>query len=821
MMGLIALVLLGGLAWTPESQPRPEELATAQRWASAQFAGEQVAVPLPAGITVIANHDPVQRNARNGRPLRLGDQQYARGFYCHAPSRLIVRLPSAGETFEAMAGVDLNEHTGAGCGSVVFTVRVGEQEALRSDVMKVTTPAAVVKVDLAGATEFILEVGDAGDGISCDQADWADARVTLTDGRVLWLGELDVNSTPEHVPAEPLFSFVYDGRPSSDLLKTWPVERTSRPLGDHRTQFTETWTDPESGLVVRRVGVAYDDFPTIEWTVDFKNAGATDTPILAQIQAADLRLARGGDGEFVLHHNVGSPCTAGDYQPLQTALSPSTQKTIKADGGRPTNSDLPYFNLAWGGGGLIVVLGWPGQWAATFTRDEGTGLHIIGGQELTHFKLLPGEEVRTPLVVLQFWRGDRAHAQNVWRRWMIAHNVPRPGGKLPPPHMAACSSHQFGEMVNANEENQKLFVDRYVEEKLGLDYWWMDAGWYPNKTGWPNTGTWEVDPQRFPRGLRAISDHARAKGIRSIVWFEPERVTAGTWLAETHPEWILGGTLLNLGNPAARQWLTDHVDGLLQSQGIDLYRQDFNMAPLDFWRHNDAPDRQGITEIKHVTGYLAYWDELRRRHPDLLIDSCASGGRRNDLETLRRAVPLLRSDYILEPVGQQNHTHGIAQWIPLYGTGYNQFDAYSVRSCLCPYNNMCYDMRRNDLDFAAVRRLVTQWREKIAPHYTGDFYPLTTYSPANDVWMAWQFDSPETGSGVVQAFRRAESIYEAARLRLCGLNPDATYRLTDLDRADVGLELSGLELMETGLLVDLRTQPGSAVWAYERIGSVQ
>jgi alpha-galactosidase len=168
-------------------------------------------------------------------------------------------------------------------------------------------------------------------------------------------------------------------------------------------------------------------------------------------------------------------------------------------------------------------------------------LHVVGGQELTHFKLLPGEEVRTPLVVLQFWRGARAHAQNVWRRWMIAHNVPRPGGKLPPPHMAACSSHQFGEMINANEENQKLFVDRYVAEQLGLDYWWMDAGWYPNKTGWPNTGTWEVEPRRFPNGLRAISDHARGKGIRTIVWFEPERVTAGTWLAEAHPEWILGG----------------------------------------------------------------------------------------------------------------------------------------------------------------------------------------------------------------------------------------------------------------------------------------
>ena len=104
------------------------------------------------------------------------------------------------------------------------------------------------------------------------------------------------------------------------------------------------------------------------------------------------------------------------------------------------------------------------------------------------------------------------------------------------------------------------------------------------------------------------------------MWFEPERVTAGSWLWENHPEWLLGkeggNKLLYLGNPDARKWLTDHVDHLLTEQGIDLYRQDFNFDPLDIWRANDAPDRQGITEIRHVTGYLAYWDELRRRHPE-------------------------------------------------------------------------------------------------------------------------------------------------------------------------------------------------------------
>ena len=67
---------------------------------------------------------------------------------------------------------------------------------------------------------------------------------------------------------------------------------------------------------------------------------------------------------------------------------------------------MSYFNLERNkNDGLIVVVGWPGQWAADFIRDADRGLQVRAGQELTHFKLHPGEEVRSPLSVLQFWKG--------------------------------------------------------------------------------------------------------------------------------------------------------------------------------------------------------------------------------------------------------------------------------------------------------------------------------------------------------------------------------------------------------------------------------
>ena len=248
--------------------------------------------------------------------------------------------------------------------------------------------------------------------------------------------------------------------------------------------------------------------------------------------------------------------------------------------------------------------------------------------------------MRTPLVALVFWQGDWLAAQNLWRRWMIAHNLPRPGGQAAA--RRCCSATAVALTVedgNANEENQKLFIDRYIAEARA-DRLLVDGRRLVSlRRRVAQTGTWEPDRSAFPGGLRAISDHARAKGVKTLVWFEPERVASGTWLARTIPSGCWGGTLLNLGNAEARQWLTDHVDRVLREQGIDLYRQDFNMDPLGIWRRNDAPDRQGMTENLHVQGYLAYWDDCAGGIPNLIIDSCASGGRRNDLETMRRAVP--------------------------------------------------------------------------------------------------------------------------------------------------------------------------------------
>jgi hypothetical protein len=102
---------------------------------------------------------------------------------------------------------------------------------------------------------------------------------------------------------------------------------------------------------------------------------------------------------------------------------------------------------------------------------------------------------------------------------------------------------------------------------------------------------------------KAVSDYQYKKRIRAIPWFEPERVTPNTWLPQNHPEWIFGGKdsdLIDFGNPDAWKWFVERVGSLLNSEDIDIYRQDFNMGPLSHWRANDEPEKgEGVVQAFH------------------------------------------------------------------------------------------------------------------------------------------------------------------------------------------------------------------------------
>ncbi len=337
--------------------PQPDEFSLRNEWMNPLFGRtEQVARPHLEILYEDVSDGVSRGRSWRGTPYQLGGKTYTNGLGFNSTKHLLVVLGQPAERFVADVGLENNDDTQRGAatghGSVTFHVLVDSTEVYASPVLRLKDGACAINVPLNGARQFEIRVKDGGDGRSWDQALWAGAVVKLQDGTSVTLQDLPLGETaPKLSLTMPPFSFLYDGKPSAEVLKSWQARHDTQKLDSHRTEHTLVYTDPASSLEVRCVLVEYHDFPTVEWTLYFKNTGSTDTPILEKIQALDIELTAAAMGEFLLHHNVGSPANGNDYGPLETALGRGATKRLGGAGGRPTNADWSYFNLEWSGEG--------------------------------------------------------------------------------------------------------------------------------------------------------------------------------------------------------------------------------------------------------------------------------------------------------------------------------------------------------------------------------------------------------------------------------------------------------------------------------------
>jgi alpha-galactosidase len=162
--------------------------------------------------------------------------------------------------------------------------------------------------------------------------------------------------------------------------------------------------------------------------------------------------------------------------------------------------------------------------------------------------------------------------------------------------------------------------------------------------------------------------------------------------------------------------------------------------------------------------------------------------------------------------GNQAQTYGLSSWLPFQGTGVYLYDTYSYRSFYLPLFGMGGLTPENK---ASQQKAYAECRRIAPAMLLGDYYPLSEHSRQLDRWIAWQFDRPENGEGVVQAFRRSQCQEASVRYRLRGLEPDAIYTLVDFD-APATTEMSGRELMESGLPVVIQDRPGASIITYQK-----
>ncbi len=574
-----------------------------------------------------------------------------------------------------------------------------------------------------------------------------------------------------------------------------------------------------------------------EWTVRFENRGQQDTEVIS-------------DAETVLNFPGKHPTLKGilgdhgnNYRPY--ALDVVAQKrTFESNSGRATHVCFPYFNLECGDGGVLLAIGWAGTWRADFRWDAAHGATEYRARSVNRLKTLlrPGETIRTALFVRAPYRErNEDYAANFWRRWFIARNLPKANakGEGVVPFSTCCIAGDTGRpnsdgSISEDWTTWRPSMAKMIAEDAKPDFRWFDAGWYvapdgssPVKDWWGTVGTWTLDPVKWPGDtFRQSTDFARANGMRTIMWFEPERVTDPESLAEKwgyDPCWAIrlpGVKAIsnNIGNPACYRWTRDRILRTLRENRVEMYREDNNSDQALLWRHLDileGGDRSGITECRFIDAHYRLWDEIIACTLSYggcgFVDSCASGGGRNDLESLRRGIPLLRSDADRTTTALRlSMTAAFNRWVPVCGANNREkpdqlsptgkLDPYVWRASYLPVLNVDSQFVQDpDQDFNMLRWGLREWK-RVSPYLLKDFYVLTPWHTEQDVYgfTAFAFWDPGAGEGVLLAFRQEKCMEEELQITLPFAEERNRIALKDEDTGEE-LEKEGIKAKAEGL----------------------
>ena len=629
-----------------------------------------------------------------------------------------------------------------------------------------------------------------------------------------------------------------------------PVSVTRRI--DSSTLFSVITGRTPEGLALRAECTEYIDSPVTEWVMYITNENSVNSAVIsdwavtATLPCKPGTKDSGGNELPALRHGNGDNVTDSGYSWFLDNIGGEPLVIAPCGDGTCCNGAFPYMRFLLGEYCVNAAVGWTGTWQLSAALAAGEGeaaVNIEARQQRFNTYLEPGETVRTPSLILQAASGGEDRARNLWRTWYIQHILPREkGGEPLKPKLVLHTWMIDGlpEFCGTTEENQLKAIQTYLDHGLKPDIWWIDAGWYSCNNDWPTgTGNWRPYPEHYPNGFHKIGEMCDENDIDFLVWFEPERIYRGTEVWNEHPNFLIFGSeednnaLFFLGDPAARAWLTDRIDSIIKEGHIRIYRQDFNFAPAPLWAKGEAENRAGIHENLHIQGYYAFWDELIRRNPGLWIDSCSSGGRRNDIETMKRAVPLHYTDigYGHHPIKQKQHRQ-LFEWIPYFrahtmnwdkpdGTygGSRPVDEFAYQNALAPSVTSMIEWNDPDELCEVGRRFHPVWRRAAEIMMRADYYPLTETRASAGDWYAMQFYDPERKDGFVQIIRNVGVSEERTTIR--GFVPDeeldSIYEFTDPFTGRVWT-MSGQNFRSGGFEDKLEPRTG-VVWFYKIVAS--
>ena len=428
------------------------------------------------------------------------------------------------------------------------------------------------------------------------------------------------------------------------------------------------------------------------------------------------------------------------------------------------------------------------------------------------WKLEPGESFQTPEVLLSY-SADGLNALSGTLHHLLRERVARGYWRDRPRPVLLNNWEATGMRFT---EADLLRIAR-TSANVGVELFVLDDGWFSHgRTEFSGLGDWFVDRSKLPDGLKGLSEKINALGMQFGVWIEPEMVNEDSDLYRAHPDYVLSAPgrskslgrcqlVLDFSNPEVVDYVYDMLIKAFDGVKLSYIKWDMNRSITECNSPYWPADRQGEVYHRYILGVYSLYEKLRAALPEVLFESCASGGSRFDAGMLYYAPQAWRSD----------DTDAIERLRIQYGSSYG----YPVSSCgahvsTCPnqqtgrtaplstranvafFGAFGYEMDLNELDENGLRKV----REQIAfmKKYRkliqyGDFYRLA--DPYEGRYGAWMVVSSDKSEAIVGLYKLLNTVNTGFyQLKLQGLNPDCEYEING------GARMGGDELMTFGLL---------------------
>jgi alpha-galactosidase len=627
-----------------------------------------------------------------------------------------------------------------------------------------------------------------------------------------------------------------------DLASRSPKLVANTQTGHGWTQVTIHAPVTGSALEALLTIKAYECAPVLEQRLELRNAGS-ESVRLTGIDTLALALRLGS--QAVLRGFRSS--WGEEFEPFETSVH--GEVSIETITGRSSHGYHPWLSYEEAGHStsLVVAPMWSGNWVCRAVRLDQDAVLATGGlsdREFWH-DLEPGEKFVAPCVALCLEDGSAKHGGLsalglVGRR----HWYPqRPGRRALPVEW----NHWFP-YTDADISEDAFTENVDVAADLGIELCTLDAGWFgkaETHTNWQDwRGDWHlINTARFPGGLRPLAERCMRRELGFGIWCEIEGLGPSADVDGNRRDFEatrLGSSLgyVCFGNPAVRSWAGQVIDRLIEATSCRWIKFDFNVDPGYGCDRGDHGHGEGSGLYAHVMGYYSFLDGVRDRHPEVVLENCASGGLRIDLEMLRHLHVTYLSDLdwldhslqifwgvtsMLHPAACLKFSY--SEWIRSKRPGEaNSHQNYNPRDLSIPsyetdtylrtamLHNFAVSQRLPEFPYRVARRLcahVSAYKNVVRRFVNeGAFYRLTEQPlrSGGSRIAAFQYSLTDEDRHLVFVFR-LEGKSDIETVRLANVPHAQAYTLSDpvdpyLSR---GEERSGASLCQEGLDVsDLR-----------------